>query len=73
MLIQAKVKPNSKKEGIERQSDGSFLIRVKSPPADGKANERVIEILSLHFKVSKTRIQLVRGSKSKLKLFEISD
>jgi uncharacterized protein len=73
LQIQAKIKPNSKNEGIEMLSDGTFIIRVNRPPIEGKANERVIELLSQYFKVAKSRVQLVRGDKSKLKLFEIID
>lgn len=72
MKITVQVKPNSKKEMVEMLTDGTYLVRVNAPPVEGKANERVIELLALFFKVSKSRIELVGGHKSKRKVFAVS-
>lgn len=69
--ISVLVKPNSKKEGVERLDDGSYVVRVNVPPIEGKANQRVSELLSKFFKKPKTGIQLVSGKKSKTKIFEV--
>lgn len=71
MKITVAVKPNSKKELVEEMPDGSYTVRVNVPPVDGKANERVIELLSKHFKQPKSLITLVSGPKSKKKVFTI--
>lgn len=71
MKITVAVKPNSKKESVELVSDGSYTVRVNVPPVDGKANERVIELLSKHFKQPKSLITLISGPKSKKKIFSI--
>lgn len=71
MKIQVNVKTNSKKQSIEVLEDGAFLIRINVPPVEGKANKRVIELLSEYFNKPKSCIILVSGSKSKLKVFEI--
>ena len=73
MKIDVIVKPNSKKESIEvLEENKSFTIKVNAPPEDGKANKRVIEILSEFLKVPKTKIELIKGTKSKKKVFKIS-
>lgn len=71
MKISVFVKPRSKKEAVEEQPDGTFIVRVNTLPVDGKANKRAIELLAKHFKVAKTTIQLSSGGKSKNKVFEI--
>ena len=71
MKIKVQVKPNSKKEGIQAGSDGGLVVRVNAPPVDGKANERVIELLSKHFKKPKSAFILKSGHKGKNKIFEI--
>ena len=71
MKITVAVKPNSKKEIVEELPDGSYLVRVNVPPVDGKANERVIELLSKHFRQPKSLITLTSGPKSKKKIFSI--
>ncbi len=69
--ISIKVKPNSKKEGIIPNDDGSLTVRVNVPPVEGKANERVVELLAEHFDKPKSKITLVSGHKSKIKIFQI--
>jgi uncharacterized protein (TIGR00251 family) len=72
MKITIQVKPNSRKEGIEELPDGSYLVKVNAPPVEGKANERVVELLSEKLGKSKSSFTLVSGHKSKRKVFEIS-
>ena len=73
MRIKVKVKPNAKKEEIKEIEPGFYEIRVTVVPEKGKANKKVIEVLSKHLKVPKSKIKLVRGETSREKIFEISD
>lgn len=73
MRIIVQVKTNSRQEGVEEQPDGSFLIKVNAPPVEGKANERIVELLSEKWGKSKSRFALISGQKSKRKVFEISE
>ncbi len=72
MKINVKVKPNSKQESVELQSDGSYLVRVNAPPVEGEANERTRELLAKFLGRPKSALQLIKGSKSKQKVFELS-
>ncbi len=71
MKKQVKVKPNSKRQSIEEQPDGSLNVHLKSPPVDGKANEELISLLAAKFNVSKTKVSIKSGLASKTKLIEI--
>ncbi len=71
MIVKVKVKPNAKKEEIKELGKDYYEIRVTVVPEKGKANKKVIEILSKHLKVPKSRIKLIRGETSREKLFEI--
>ncbi len=71
MKKQVKVKPNSKRQSIEEQPDGSLTVHLKSPPVDGKANEELIALLAERFNVSKSKISIKSGLASKNKLIEI--
>lgn len=68
-----KVKTQAKKNAVERAADGSLLVFVKAPPQEGRANEAVIETLAAHFKVPKTRVTIVGGFKSKIKIVRIGE
>lgn len=75
MNIRCKIKPNSKKGPfIERKIDEMgdiYEIFVREPAVENKANLAVIKILSKEFNTPKTKIKLQKGSKSKIKIFEI--
>lgn len=64
-----KVKPNSRQEGVEVLEDGTILVKVNAPPAEGRANERVIELLAHHLGLPKSSLELIGGHKSKRKVF----
>ncbi len=66
-----KIKPNSKQQKIERVDNKSYIIWVKEPPTENKANLGLIEILSKHFKTPKSNIEISKGIKSKNKVVEI--
>lgn len=74
MRITLKVVPRSRKEGIEGPlADGSYKVHVHAPPADGAANEAVIEALAKHFKTAKSRVKIVKGETSRNKIAEIEN
>ncbi|MGH1468362.1 MAG: DUF167 domain-containing protein [Bdellovibrionales bacterium] len=71
MKISIFVKPRSKKEAVEEQPDGTFVVRVNALPTNGQANKRAVELLAKHFNTPKSTVQLSSGGKSKHKIFEI--
>ena len=71
MKVTVTVKTNSKKEELEVLPDGSILVRIRVPPIEGRANERIRELLSEHFNVAKSSVMIVSGIKAKKKIFEI--
>ncbi len=71
--ISVRVKTNSKSEGIIEVSTDNYIIKVSVPPIDGKANKRIAKLLSDELGVPKSKLKLTLGSKSKNKVFEVSD
>jgi uncharacterized protein (TIGR00251 family) len=72
MQINIKVTLRSSKNEILSQPDGSYQIRITTPPVDGKANEKIIELLSDYFDVAKSKVVIVRGESSRNKTFSIT-
>jgi uncharacterized protein (TIGR00251 family) len=70
MKISLRVKPNMKEEKVERVDD-VFIVWVKEPAKEGRANRAVIELLSEYFKIPKSQIVILSGMKSKQKIIEI--
>ena len=70
MKIQVKVKPGSKTEELSQEGN-SFIIKVKEPPKEGKANQAVIKVLAEHFGVPQSQVSILSGFRSKNKVVEI--
>ncbi|MFN3385202.1 MAG: DUF167 domain-containing protein [Candidatus Thermochlorobacter sp.] len=68
--LAVKVVPNAKKEGVIEEN-GRLKIYVHAPALDGKANKAVIEILSRHLGIKKSKVRIVRGETSREKVIEI--
>ena len=82
MKIFIKAKPNAKEEKIEkidppspngfgRASDSHFIVSVKEPPVQGKANAAIIKALAAYFNIAPSAVRLVSGFSSKNKVFDI--
>ena len=71
MKVMVVAHPNSKKPRIETDMLGMLHVYVAAPPLEGRANIAVKESLADYFKVSKSRVILIKGEKSKSKTFEV--
>lgn len=74
--LNIKLTPNAKFDKI----DGTFMdehnivyvkIYTTAIPEDNKANKQLIKIVSKALKVPKTKISLLKGDKSRLKVLKI--
>ena len=71
MRISVKAKTNAKKELLEKLNDSEFVVSVKEPPIDGRANWAICRAVAEHFGVSPSRVSIVSGQSSKNKIVEI--
>ena len=71
MLIRVYVTPNATEASVVRVSEDYFEVRVDERAVGGRANKRLLEILAEHFKVQKSRITIVRGTKSRNKIVQV--
>ncbi|HXK32328.1 MAG TPA: DUF167 domain-containing protein [Candidatus Paceibacterota bacterium] len=71
MKIFVKAKPSSREEKIEKVDEINFIVSVKEPPKQGKANKAIIKALAEYFKIAPSCVSLISGFSSKQKVFEI--
>ena len=71
MKITVHVKPNARQESVTVREDGVYVVQVSVPPIEGKANGRLIEVLSKHFHRPKSAIQILKGTRGRHKIIEI--
>jgi hypothetical protein len=62
---------NAKEARVTRTGETSLEVRVDEKAVGGRANKRLLEILSKHFNVPKSRITIVKGAKSRDKMVEV--
>jgi uncharacterized protein len=71
MILHVKVKPNSSKQSVENFGNGRYLIYLKSPPENNKANIELINLLSKELGVPPKSININFGKTSNEKMIEI--
>lgn len=71
MLIRVRVTPNSKRPLVVRVSEGTFEARVDARAEGGKANRRLLEMLSEHLGVRGSSLRIVAGAMSREKVIEV--
>ncbi len=71
MLIRVYVTPHAREAGVVRVSEDYFEVRVDERAVGGRANKRLLEILAEHFKVPKSRITILRGTKTRNKTVQV--
>jgi len=69
--IAIRVKPNAKAHAVEEIGENQYLVKVKAPPKENKANREVIETLAEYFDVPKSRVSILTGLKSSQKVVKI--
>jgi uncharacterized protein (TIGR00251 family) len=65
------VKPNARKNAVETREDGSLVVYVSTPAIEGRANERLVEVLAEHFGRPRRDIVIVSGLRGKRKIVEV--
>ena len=72
MTLRVKVIPKSSRDEIVGElEDGTWKIKVTAAPERGKANAAVCEVLAAHFKIPKSRVEVISGHAAHLKQVRI--
>jgi uncharacterized protein (TIGR00251 family) len=66
------VSPRAGRTQLVGRHGEALKVRVTAPPADGRANDATIGLLSATLGVAAARIVLVSGAHSRLKRFRIA-
>jgi len=71
MLIRIHVTPNAKEVRVVKVSEDSFEVKVDQRAVGGRANKRLLETLSKHFMVPKSKIFIMKGMISRDKIVRL--
>ena len=72
LLLKVRVTLNARKTIVTRIDAETFEVDVDEEPECGRANRRLLEIMSEHLRVPKSRLALVAGARSRDKVILIA-
>ncbi len=72
LLITVHAKPRSPFSALQRQSDGTWVARLVSPPAEGKANAELVELVARQFGCAKSAVTVKSGASGRIKRVRIA-
>lgn len=73
MYIRVRVKADAKREDLVVKSEDSFLVSVKEPAEQNRANERVLELIAAHYGINPKQIRIISGHHAPGKILSIPD
>ena len=73
MKYRIQVKTNSKFSEVIKKENNVLHVKINALPIDGKANEKLIEILSKYFSTTKNNVEIITGFTSKIKIIEVKN
>ncbi len=72
MKLALRVQPGAKRSALlARLASGEWKVAVAAPPADGRANEAVVELVSELLGVKRRQVTVARGMSSRSKVIEV--
>ncbi len=73
IILYVHIVPNAKKSEIIGEYSGRLKIKISSPPVDGAANKEIKKFFSKLLNLSKSKIEIISGEKSKDKAIFFKD
>jgi uncharacterized protein (TIGR00251 family) len=74
VTLKIKVTPRAPRtELVGEMADGTLKVNVAAPPDKGKANEELCSFIARHYKVDRSRVEVISGATSTRKLVRITD
>ena len=70
--IKVRVTPKASRNTVKVE-ESAIKVYVSAPPADGEANQAVIDTLAKALGVSRSRVTLIRGQTSREKTVDIEN
>ena len=72
ILLRVRVQPRASVEHVEGVHDDHLRVRLTAPPVDGAANKACVVFLAKTLGVSRARVRIHAGARSRDKLLHIS-
>jgi uncharacterized protein (TIGR00251 family) len=70
--VEVRLQPRAPRDEIVGWRSGRLLVRVTAPPVEDRANRALRRLVAKRAGVPRSAVRIVRGSRSRDKLLEIS-
>ncbi|MAG34758.1 MAG: hypothetical protein CL878_00690 [Dehalococcoidia bacterium] len=70
--LTVRLQPRANQTEVRGVRAGELVVAVSAPPAEGAANAALVKHLAQRLHIARSRIKIVRGSKSRSKVLCIS-
>jgi hypothetical protein len=64
------VKPRSRTDALDGESQGALLVRLAAPPVEGRANAALARLLGRVVGVAPSSVKILRGATGREKLLK---
>ena len=71
MRYNVRVQTRASSDRVVRGADRTIKVHLRVPPVDGRANDALREALAEEFGISKSKVRITSGLKSRDKVVEI--
>ena len=71
-MMKVHVIPNSRQASVTTTGEDVLEVRVDETAVDGRANKRLLELLSEYYKIPKSSVTIVRGARSRDKIVDVA-
>ena len=72
VILTVKVIPGSSRNALTKPPGDKLVIKLTSPPVEGKANKQLVKFLGKKLGVSPSSISIVRGGASREKVLFVA-
>jgi uncharacterized protein (TIGR00251 family) len=70
-VLPVRAQPGARKAGVLGEQNGALKVAVTAPPADGRANQALVEALRDVLVLKRSQVELIAGATSRDKKFLI--
>jgi uncharacterized protein (TIGR00251 family) len=72
VVITVRVIPRAGKSAVAGTRGDALLVRLRSAPVEGAANEELIEVIAKQLGVAKRAVEIISGQRSREKRVQVS-
>jgi uncharacterized protein (TIGR00251 family) len=71
VVLPVRAQPGARRTGVQGEQRGALKVAVQAPPADGRANEALVETLREVLGLKRSQVELLTGHTGRDKRFLI--